>query len=33
MLTSTLRRLRDGDGVAGEEVWSYYGIPITLSAP
>ena len=32
MLTTTLRRLRDGD-VAGEEVWSYYGVPITLSAP
>ena len=33
MLTTTLRRLRDGGGVAGEEVWSYYGVPITLSAP
>ena len=32
MLTTTLRRLRDG-GVAGEEVWSYYGARITLTAP
>ena len=31
MLTTTLRRLKDG-GVAGPEVWSHYGLPVTLTA-
>ena len=30
MLTTTLRRLRDG-GVDGPGVWSYYGLPVTLT--
>ena len=32
MLTTTLRRLRDA-GVAGQGVWSDYGVPVTLTAP
>lgn len=32
MLTTTLRRLRDG-GVLGAGVWSHYGVPVTLAAP
>ena len=31
MLTTTLRRLRDA-GVAGPRVWSFYGLPVTLTA-